>query len=75
MGKVVSGVSGLARQFGVRVVVIAGQVRIEREEYEELGIVTATRCKSEEMSLDDALSNCQKLLGARAEEFAKEYLC
>jgi glycerate kinase len=75
MGKVVSGVSGLARQFGVRIAVIAGQVRIEREEYEELGIVTATRCKSEEMSLDDALSNCQKLLGARAEEFAKEYLC
>jgi glycerate kinase len=75
MGKVVSGVSALARQFGVRVAVIAGQVKIEREEYEELGIVTATGCKSKDMSLDDALSNCRELLGARAEEFAGKYLC
>ena len=75
MGKVVSGVSGLARQFGVRVAVIAGQVRIKREEYQELGIITATGCKRKKMSLDDALSNCRELLGARAEEFAKKYLC
>jgi len=75
MGKVVSGVSGLARQFGVRVAVIAGQVKIEREEYEELGIVTATGCKRKKMSLDDALSNCRELLAARVEEFAKKYLC
>ncbi|MHC4069220.1 MAG: glycerate kinase family protein [Planctomycetota bacterium] len=75
MGKVVSGVSALARRFGVRVAVIAGQIRIEREEYQKLGIVVATGCRREDMSLDDTLSNCRELLGAKAEEFAKEYLC
>jgi glycerate kinase len=74
-GKVVAGVSRLAVQSGVCVVVLAGQVNIAKEEYQAIGISDAIGCKSEDESIDYAMRNCRELLYAAAQRFARKYLC
>jgi glycerate kinase len=73
-GKVVSGISKMARQSDTRLAVLAGQVRIPQREYQKLGIATAIGCKTNNMSLDYALANCRELLYLVGQQFAKEYL-
>jgi glycerate kinase len=81
-GKVVAGVSKLAVQSsagrlmaGVRVAVLAGQVNIPKQEYQDIGIFDAISCKAEDMSVDYAMRNCRELLYAAAQRFSRKYLC
>ncbi len=74
-GKVVAGVSKLAKKSGVRAAVLAGQVKVVKKEYEGIGITDALGCKTEDMSIDYARKNCRELLYGAAQKFAKKYLC
>jgi glycerate kinase len=73
-GKVVAGVSRLAVQSDTRVAVLAGEVVVSEQEYEELGISAVLSCKRQDMSLDYALENCRQLLSEAAKRLAEEYL-
>lgn len=74
MGKVISGITRLARKFDTNVAVIAGQVRIDKKEYQKAGIKIALPCKKENMSLDYALENSEALLKAAAKELLKDII-
>lgn len=73
-GKVVSGILNAAAQIKTRVAVLAGQVNLPPVVYQKAGIVTAISCKSDIMSLDEALANSERLLHSAAKKFADEYL-
>ncbi len=73
-GKVVSGVTRLARQAGARVAVLAGQVLLLPEVYRAAGIEVALSCMTEGMNLQYALDNSEALLTRAGEEFARGYL-
>ncbi len=73
-GKTVSGVLKTALQTKTRVAVLAGQVKVPPEVYQKAGIVTAISCKSDIVSLDEALENSRTLLHSAAKKFAEKYL-
>ncbi len=73
-GKVVSGVLRLAKQYGTRVAVLAGQVRLPEDQWRENGIAAAIATKPDEMLLDYALKNSRALLFSAAQTLAKQYL-
>ena len=50
-GKVVTGISKIASKAKVRIAVIAGQVKLSKEEYQKIGIATAISCKPDIMDL------------------------
>jgi glycerate kinase len=66
-GKVVSGVTKLARKHRVKVAVLAGSVNVSKPE----GIEIALATRKEGMSLDYALANADKLLAERARELGR----
>jgi len=74
-GKVVAGVSKLAMKSKVCVAVLAGQVKISKQEYQDIGISDAISCKTKNMSFAYAKKNCRELLYAAAQGFARKYLC
>ena len=53
---------------------MAGDVRLVKEEYQKLGIVSAISCKKDNMSLDYAITNSRQLLGIATQEFMQNYL-
>ena len=73
-GKVVSGVTRLAREAGARVGLIAGQVLLPPDAYRMQGIEAAQSCTTDDMELDYALANSEKLLEQAAERFARSRL-
>jgi len=73
-GKVVSGILKLASQTQVCLAILAGQVKVPPKEYQKAGIVTAVSCKTENMSLDEAIANSRSLLYLAAKDFARNYL-
>ncbi len=73
-GKVISGILKTASQTKTHVAVIAGQVKVPPEVYQKAGIVTAISCKSDIMSLDEALTNSGTFLYSAAKKFAEKYL-
>lgn len=73
-GKVVSGVARVARQGRAKVVVLAGQVRVEPAEYHNLGIVDALGCMNERMALQYAMANSEELLRQAAATLAAKHL-
>ena len=73
-GKVVSGVLKTASQTKTSVAILAGQVKVPPEVYQKADIVTAVSCKSDIMSLDEALANSRTLLYSVAKKFAEKYL-
>jgi len=73
-GKVVSGVACLARRFGVRVAVIAGQVRVRRSVYRAAGITAALACRTDDMTFDYAIGHAGDCLRAAADRFAAQWL-
>jgi len=73
-GKVVSGVARMARRFGVRVAVIAGQVRVLRSVYRAAGITAALACKTDDMTIDYAIGHAGDCLRAAADRFATQWL-
>ena len=73
-GKVVSGVTRVARERGARIGVIAGQVRLPSEVFRMAGIEAALGCMAETMELEHALAHCRTLLAGAAREFAQRHL-
>ncbi len=73
-GKVVSGILKLAKASDTQIAVLAGQVKIDAEEYRKLGIEAALASKPDELPLADALKNSRELLGRAARRLALEYL-
>jgi len=65
-GKVVAGVTHAARNLGVKVAVIAGNAT--RPKTEDIAILLTLR--KEEMSLEQAMANAEKLLAENAREIA-----
>jgi len=77
MGKVVHGISRIARKTDAKLFVIAGQVSVSEEECKEHGIAAALSSRKEGMTLSHALENSPSLLGEAAKELcrhAAEYL-
>ena len=74
-GKVVSGIMKLAAQSHTRVAILAGQVKVQPQEYQKTGIVIAIPCKPDDMPLDEAIAHSRTLLSLAAKHFTGEYLC
>ena len=74
MGKVVSGVVKAAKNAGVKVAVLAGQVRLPPTEYRKAGIEDAIGCMDDQMTLQYAIENAEKLLADAAKKFATTHL-
>jgi glycerate 2-kinase len=73
-GKVVSGVTRLARQAGAKVAVIAGQVALSADAYRAAGVETALATKPDSMPLDVAIANTESLMADAARRFAQTHL-
>jgi glycerate 2-kinase len=73
-GKVVSGVARVARQSGVKVAVIAGQVALDPDTYRTAGVRTALACKPDSMTLTAAMANADALVAEAAHRFAQIHL-
>jgi len=69
-GKVACGVVRLAGDTGTKVAVLAGQVLLERWRYREFGVTDAIGCMSNEMTLEYAIENSERLLAEAAKKFA-----
>jgi len=61
-GKVVSGICRLAKDKGVKVAVVAGQVKVGKKECQAFGISESVACMTADMSLDYAIENNVELL-------------
>jgi glycerate kinase len=73
-GKVISGVSRVAKETNTKVGVIAGQVRLPVEQYRAAGVETAVACMDNGMKLEFACANAETLLDRAARRFARECL-
>jgi glycerate 2-kinase len=73
-GKVVSGVTRIARAAGAKVAVCAGQVRLEPHVYRQAGIEAAVACMEAGMELDYAIAHSAELLDCAARRFACDHL-
>ncbi len=73
-GKVVSGVVQVARDAGTKAAVLAGQVLLEPSEYRKFGVVDAIGCMTDQMTLEYAMKNSEKLLAKAAKSFAIKHL-
>ena len=74
-GKVVSGVTRVAREAGARVGVLAGQVRLPPERYRQAGIEAAVTCMEDGMELDYAMTHGRMLLDCAARRFVRDCVC
>ncbi|MFA7256920.1 MAG: glycerate kinase [Kiritimatiellales bacterium] len=70
-GKVVDGVSRLAKQSGAKTGVIAGCVRLNEAEWRTAGVDFAAALQPDGMSTDEAIRRSRELLFAAAAAFAK----
>ncbi len=73
-GKVVSGVTCLARKTGVKVAVLAGQVLLGESIYRPAGIAAAESCMTETDTLEDAIARAPALLASATGRLAKARL-
>ena len=73
-GKVVSGVTRMARHSGTKVAVLAGQVRLPPRRYRDAGVRVALPCMDTGMDLQYAMANSAALLDAAARRWASDDL-
>ena len=73
-GKVVSGVTRVAKAAGARIAVVAGQVRLPDHIYRTYGVEAAVACLQEPMKLSYAVSHSEELLAQAAGRLAREHL-
>jgi glycerate kinase len=73
-GKVVQGIAHAASKSKTQLAVIAGQVKLLPGEYEKLGIAAAISCKTDDISVEQAITNSVQLLQQATERFVKENL-
>ena len=70
-GKVVSGISKIAKKSKVKMAVIAGMVRIDSSEYKKNGIATVLSCTPDNMDTDEAIRQSKKLIKSSAVRFVE----
>jgi glycerate kinase len=73
-GKVISGIIKAAKQTNTKIAVIAGDVKLNKSEYENFGISAAVSLKKNDMTTEYAMRNCEKLLKKAAYEFISTIL-
>jgi len=73
-GKVISGIVSAAKQTNTKIAVIAGDVRLNKPEYEKFGISAAIGLKKNNMTTEYAIQNCEKLLKQAAGELFFTFL-
>jgi glycerate kinase len=73
-GKVVSGVTRVARAAGAKVGVLAGQVRLSPEIYRQAGIEAAEACMEDGMAVDYAMTHGDTLLDGAARRFVRDHV-
>lgn len=73
-GKVVSGVTKLARKHAVKVAVIAGSVQVPENVWRREGIKVALSAMEPGMKLDEAMASAEKLLASSAQQLAVRIL-
>jgi glycerate kinase len=73
-GKVISGIVNAAKKTGVKVVVIAGDVQINKCEYNKVGVIDAIALKKTDMTIEYAIKNCRELLKNASCEFVNKYM-
>ena len=61
-GKVISGIVKAAPNTPAKVAVLAGQVNVSKQEYEQMGVAIAAACKKDDMDLDYAIKHAETLL-------------
>jgi len=71
-GKVVSGVTSLARRAGANVAVVAGSVELSEAEWRQAGVATARAIKPAAMSTAEAMARAAELLAVAARALAGE---
>jgi glycerate kinase len=69
-GKVISGITKLAKSKGVKTGVIAGRVELSQKKWKHFGITDAVSVKKDTMNLDYSIANIKVLLAQSAKEFA-----
>ena len=74
-GKVVSGVTRIARQTGTKVAVLAGRVLLSPEQYRAAGIETALPCAADDTDTQHAIANAAALLARAARRLARAHVC
>jgi glycerate kinase len=73
-GKVISGIARIARKTKVHLAVIAGDVRLSKNEYQKIGIATALTCTPDGMAIDEAIRKSRTLIKSTTERFVDENL-
>jgi len=73
-GKVVSGITKVAKLSRAKVAVIAGIVALSEQQWRDFGITTAIGLSDETTDLDYAIANAGSLLADAAKKFALTYL-
>jgi glycerate kinase len=73
-GKVVSGILKATEGTAARVAVLAGEVKLEQEEYQKAGAQVALSTKPDEMDLAQALANGESLLRKRTSTLVDVYI-
>jgi glycerate 2-kinase len=73
-GKVISGITQLAKQTNTRVAVIAGDIQLDSSSYSDYGIVDAVSLKQKNMTTEYAIQNCQLLLKEACETFLSRHI-
>jgi len=73
-GKVVSGITNLAKQNRVKVGIIAGSVELSKQQWQDFGIHAAISVAQEKMDLDYAIANAGSLLADATRKFAQTNL-
>lgn len=71
-GKVVSGIIDAASESGARVAVMAGQVNLSEDQWQQAGIATAIATAPPDMLLTDAIRDSHRLLRLATERFAQQ---
>ncbi|MGD0058440.1 MAG: glycerate kinase [Verrucomicrobiia bacterium] len=73
-GKVVSGITRLARKRAVKIAVIAGSVQIPEDVWRREGIEVALSTMGPGMKLDEAMASAERLLASAARQLAVRIL-
>lgn len=73
-GKVVSGITNLAKQTNTKIAVIAGKVDLSEDQWKQYGIDTVLSCQPQGMNEYEAMAQAHRLLGSTTARFATDHL-
>lgn len=73
-GKVVSGILNISKKYQTNVAVFAGQVKVEADQFKEIGIASALAISPEDLPLPEALKRGPELLESAVQKWMNEKL-